>query len=109
VDNPSCSWTQRSLRISALSCEVGESMPVKWARAMPSGSRPRRSLISITTTALDRVSGAVCGDACVPGFGCGLARESVGGLVLSIEVVLRGFGFVWFVCLSRVSGSPRCF
>ena len=36
--------------------------------------------ITVTTTALDRVSGVVCGDACVPGFGCGLARESVGGV-----------------------------
>ena len=27
-----------------------------------------------------RVSGVVWGDACVPGFGCGLARESVGGV-----------------------------
>ena len=27
-----------------------------------------------------RVSGVVCGDACVPGFECGLARESVGGV-----------------------------
>jgi hypothetical protein len=29
--------------------------------------------ITVTTTALDRVSGVVCGDACVPEFGCGLA------------------------------------
>ena len=51
---------------------------------MPSGSRPRCShvrakgpgavAITVTTTALDRVSGVVCGGACVPGFGCGLAR-----------------------------------
>ena len=31
MDNPSCSWTQRSLRISALSCEVGESYAVGFA------------------------------------------------------------------------------
>ena len=48
--------------------------------------------ISVTTTALDRVSGVrcVCCDACVPGFGCGgvvctLARESVLGGV-GVEV-----------------------
>ena len=40
--------------------------------------RPGAVAITVTTTsALDRVSGVVCGDACVPGFGCGLARESV--------------------------------
>ena len=48
--------------------------------------------ITVTTTALDRVSGVVCGDACVPGFGCGLARLSrwVEGLVLRLvcEVLL---------------------
>ena len=37
--------------------------------------RPGAVAITVTTTALDRVSGVVCGDACVPGFGCGLARE----------------------------------
>ena len=42
--------------------------------------RPGAVAITVTTTALDRVSGVVCGDACVPGFGCGLARESVGGV-----------------------------
>ena len=47
---------------------------------MPSGA----VAITVTTTALVdvRVSGVVCGDACVPGFGCGLARESVGGVGL---------------------------
>ena len=28
----------------------------------------------------------VCGDACVPGFGCGLARESEGGGVCEVRV-----------------------
>ena len=42
--------------------------------------RPGAVATTVTTTALDRVSGVVCGDACVPGFGCGLARESVGGV-----------------------------
>ena len=42
--------------------------------------RPGAVAVTVTTTALDRVmSGVVCGDACVPGFGRGLARESVGG------------------------------
>ena len=36
--------------------------------------------ITVITTARLRVSGVVWGDACVPGFGCGLARESVGGV-----------------------------
>ena len=58
---------------------------------MPSGA----VAITVTTTALvDRVSGVVCGDACVPGFGCGLARESVGGV-----------GFVRLVCEVLVSVS----
>ena len=43
--------------------------------------RPGAVAVTVTTTALDRVmSGVVCGDACVPGFGRGLARESVGGV-----------------------------
>ena len=42
--------------------------------------RLRAVAITVTTTALDLVSGVVCGDACVPGFECGLARESVGGV-----------------------------
>ena len=51
--------------------------------------RPGAVAITVTTTsALDRVSGVVCGDACVPGFltgfGCGLARESVGGVGLEV-------------------------
>ena len=33
--------------------------------------RPGAVAITVTTTALDRVSGVVCGGACVPGFGCG--------------------------------------
>ena len=52
--------------------------------------RPGAVAITVTTTALDRVSGVVCGDACVPGFGCGLARESVGG------VGFRGWFMGWF-------------
>ena len=54
----------------------------------------------------DGVCGAVCGDACVPGcglarFGCGLARESMDGLVL------RGFGLCGScVCPVRVSRLP---
>ena len=67
--------------------------------------------ISVTTTALDGVCGAVCGDACVPGFGCGLARfgcglarESVGGLVL------RGFGLCGScVCPVCVPAAPGVF
>ena len=51
--------------------------------------------ISHHQTALDRVSGVVCGDACVPGFGCGLARESVGGV-----------GFEVLVSVSCVSRLP---
>ena len=43
--------------------------------------RPGAVAITVTTTALAGVSGVVWGvDACVPGFGCGLARESVGGV-----------------------------
>ena len=45
--------------------------------------RPGAVAITVTTTALDptsEVSGVVYDDACVPGFGCGLARESVGGV-----------------------------
>ena len=52
---------------------------------------PRPGAVAITvvtTTALDRVSGVVCGDACVPGFRSGLARESVGGVGLEVAVGL---------------------
>ena len=56
--------------------------------AAPTSGGPGAVAITVTTTALDRVSGVVCGDACVPGFGCGLARESVGrvGLEVGLEV-----------------------
>ena len=52
---------------------------------MPSGSRPRCSHVRAPSPSplpppSLRVSGVVWGDACVPGFGCGLARESVGGV-----------------------------
>ena len=53
--------------------------------------------ISHHQTALDRVSGVVCGDACVPGFGCGLARESVGGVGFEVLVSVS--------CVSRL--DPR--
>jgi hypothetical protein len=66
--------------------------------------------MSVTTTSLDGVCGAVCGDACVPGLGVdwrGLGvvwRARVGGWV-----GFEGVRFVRFVCLSRVCpGSPRC-
>ena len=39
-----------------------------------------RSRLPTVSFYRNRVSGVVCGDACVPGFGCGLARESVGGV-----------------------------
>ena len=56
----------------------------------------------VTTTALDRVRGVRWFVATRAfGFGCGLARESVGGVGFEV--------FVRFVCLSCVSGSPRCF
>ena len=42
--------------------------------------RPGAVAITVTTTALAGASGVVWCDACVPGFGCGLARESVGGV-----------------------------
>ena len=93
---------------------------------MPSGSRPRtcshvrapsplavaitHQPITVTTTALDRVSGVVCGGACVPGFGCGLARMCLWvGLVLRLVCEVH-------LCLSRAgpdrapdwSGSRVC-
>ena len=64
--------------------------------------RPGAVAITVTTTsALDRVSGVVCGDACVPGFGCGLARESVGGWVgLVLRLVCEVL--VSVSCVSRL-------
>ena len=59
--------------------------------------------MSVTTTSLDGVCGAVCGDACVPGLGVdwrGLGvvwRARVGGWV-----GFEGVRFVRFVCLSRL-------
>ena len=50
---------------------------------------PRLGAVAVTVTTTPRligsvgsrpVSGVVWGDACIPGFGCGLARESVGGV-----------------------------
>ena len=60
----------RKLRLTAVS-----------HRAVAKGSVESTHKVPVPTT-LDRVSGVVCGDACVPGyFGCGLARESaVGGV-----------------------------
>ena len=59
--------------------------------------------ISVTTTALDRESGVVCGDACVysrfPGFGCGLWRVSRWvGLVLRLVCEV----LVSVSCVSRL-------
>ena len=80
---------------------------------------PRPGAVAITvvtTTALDRVSGVVCGDArraraCVPGSrGSGLVwRVSLWlslwvGLVLRLRLVCEVLGSV--LCVSR--GSPRC-
>ena len=60
--------------------------------------------ITVTTTALDRVSGVVSGDACVPGFGCGLACVRVCRWVgLALRLVCE------VLVLSCVCpGSPRC-
>ena len=46
--------------------------------------RPGAVAITVTTAPRLRVSGVVWCDACVPGFGCGLARESVGGVGLGV-------------------------
>ena len=76
--------------------------------AAPTSGRRRRHRHHHTAldrvTVGSRVSGVWCvvvwcgatplGDACVPGFGCGLARESVGGV-----------GFVRLVCEVLVSVS----
>ena len=65
----------------------------------------RAPFITVTTTALDRVSGVVCGDACVPGIGCGLqARVSLwAGLVLRLVCEV----LVSVSCVSRL--PPRVF
>ena len=89
-------------------------LALRHCRLAPSPLPPPRLgavAISVTTTALDGVCGAVCGDARVPGFGCGLARfgcglahESVGGLVL------RGFGLCGScVCPVCVPAPPGVF
>ena len=71
-------------RHAALSPKVGPKCffhVTMWNRVGKHSSRVPVA-ITVTTTALAalRVSGVVWGDACVPGFGCGLARESVGGV-----------------------------
>ena len=73
--------------------------------AAPTSGGPGAVAITVTTTALDRVSGVVCGDACVPGFGCGLARESVGrvGLEVGLEVSLEVGSCASLVCAPPVS------
>ena len=64
---------------------------------------PRLGAVAVTVTTTPRligsvgsrpVSGVVWGDACVPGFGCGLARESVGagwGSASLLSVCLLAF------------------
>ena len=57
--------------------------------------------ITVTTTALDRVSGVVSGDACVPGFGCGLACVRVCRWVgLALRLVCEVL--VSVLCVSRL-------
>jgi hypothetical protein len=76
-------------------------------RSAHTSARRPLPVLSVTTTSLDGVCGAVCGDACVPGLGVdwrGLGvvwRARVGGWV-----GFEGVRFVRFVCLSRVSRLP---
>ena len=67
-----------------LSCPLGRCrLPGDAERALAaptSADRPGAVAITVTTAPRLRVSGVVWCDACVPGFGCGLARESVGGV-----------------------------